>query len=309
MEGSAGQRGANAIAPGAGITNRLFGADPDQLVLPFCALTPTITCSTALMARVMRHNPDMGAPEAARQIARAWALFSAGLGNNVVEVGSTTLRMLDLKERGSVRSHAPVHAAAFKLARDQARRTDTKEARAVSGRDRDGVTAAVRRAKMDEQTTRDRETSRKPWPHLKFPNKFVHTYTVTDERGRTWDKAICTVPPNTRVNGTDVGGFALDAFMRDFHMEAKTLGRPVVLMLDPEKPVELFKGKGGERRTRIVKPWDLATGLAKGAEAYREARQAQRESAVNEPLSEQHEASVRVGAPQPSQSERSAEAR
>ena len=277
-------------APPEIVTNRLFGAVPDELAMPFCALSPTISCSTALVALVLRHarekDPRTRTTDVARELARTWALFVAGKSGNRVSVCGVPLRMLPLKEKGSIWSHAPVHATTSGGAKSSERareaRVTTKAAARALGR---AGRTRERKADMekDEQSTTQQaqapggEEKQARWPRVKFPNTFVHPYEMTDKSGKAWQKAICTIPDGVKVNGVDVGGFSLDYFLRDFHMEQKTLGKPIILALDPKEPVTLFKGRDDERVERKVMAWDLTKAMAKHAREFKERKQAERE--------------------------------
>lgn len=278
--------------PPPSFTNRLFGTNPDGLDMPFCALSPTVSCSTSLVALVLRHarakDPEVGLSDVSRDLVKAWSLLRTGKIGNRAEVCGVTVKMLPLLSKGSIWSHAPVHAPALggEPPRARAETRGVTEATIANHPGKAG-SDSERKAEMEEKVMQDvaqaaetveNEEAQDRWPRVKFPNAFVHPYSMTDQNGKEWQKAICTIPDGVKVNGVDLSGFALDTFMKDFHMEQKTLGKPVILALNPKEPVTLFKGKGDERAERKVMAWDLTKSMAKHAREFKEKKQAEREA-------------------------------
>ena len=276
------------MAPPAAFTNRLFGKGPDDLMMPFCALSPTVSCSTALVALVLRHaqrkDPSVQMTDVARDLVKAWSLLRVGKIGNRAEVCGVSLKMLPLLSKGSIWSHAPVHAAALGGEIPKVRQPQSRTHRREEVNPGKAGRHSERKADMEETVAKDVAQDpagtepRERWPRIKFPNAFVHPYEMTDQNGREWQKAICTIPDGVKVNGVDISGFAYDAFLRDFHIEQKTLGKPVILALDPKEPLTLFKGKGDEREERKVMAWDLTKSMASHAREFKAQKQSERES-------------------------------
>ena len=267
------------------LTNRLFGRDPDGLTMPFCACSPTVSCSTVVIAWVLRRRPEASPSEVASALAKAWAAYVAGKGEAVVNIAGLEIRLREYKAKGTVWSHPPVHADTYIKAHETAReraRSNDREKRA-EGR-KAPRPRAERKRNMSENAKETRE-SVDNWPHLRFPNAYVHPYEHTDKQGKTWQKAICAIPSGTKVNGVDVSGYSVDMFMRDFHVQDKALGKPVVFRMDPDRPIELFKK--GEAKTLKVMPWDLTRGLAASRKAFEREHGIERDKArENPPLDE-----------------------
>lgn len=277
-----------APRPSLKITNCLFGENPDQVTLPFCAISPTITCSTMAVSYVLRRSPDATPALVAEGLARALEAYAQG-GPRVAEVCGVEVRPDKLVEQGtawpnerelSVEDFAATRAASRAAA--QAEETQPEEERQEARRKADDK---GRSRKMPEETAERSTEGRQSWPHVKFPNAFVRPYEKEAKDGRVWQKAICAIPPGTRVNGVDVGGYKLDLFMRDFHMQSKTLGKPVVFTLDPTRPHVAFKGEGDARREVSLMAWDLTRAMAKERREYAASRA--EGTPANEPLEEQ----------------------
>ncbi len=105
--------------------------------------------------------------------------------------------------------------------------------------------------------------------HMAFPPTFVHPYTATDKNGKTWDKAIITMPRNTFLNNRDIAYYNLDVFMNDHMSEQKQQGKNVIVNVREDQPLELFKGKGELRQTILIEdPWKLAKAIKHARETY-----------------------------------------
>lgn len=109
------------------------------------------------------------------------------------------------------------------------------------------------------------------WARVNIPSQYVHPYRMNAKDGRTFDKAIISMPEGTKVNGVDVSGFALDRFMTDAMRQAKANGKQVTLSFRVDRQVDLFKGKGTDRQTiRLDGPWELVKGLKAHLAAWRD---------------------------------------
>ncbi|MBI0173962.1 hypothetical protein [Bifidobacterium sp. M0307] len=109
------------------------------------------------------------------------------------------------------------------------------------------------------------------WARVGIPSQYLRPYQMKAKDGRTFEKAIVNMPNGTRVNGVDVSGYALDRFMSDSMRQAKANGRRVTLSFPTDKRIELFKGKGAERKTlQLDNPWELVKGIKASLQPRRE---------------------------------------
>lgn len=107
------------------------------------------------------------------------------------------------------------------------------------------------------------------WAHMSFPPGFVHTYQITDRNGDEWVKALVTMPKGTYLNGVDVAYYNLDVFMSDRMLTQKANRQPVTVSIREDRQVELFHGRGDDRRQILVMdPWALATAVKQARQAY-----------------------------------------
>ena len=271
--------------PDVSIVNRLFGPDPEDVTRPFCALSPTVTCSTMAVAYVARRNPEASAAKIARELASAWEAYASadGKGPSLVKVCDVEVRLSKLDANGTIwTNESAVTREDFDRARAREVRQDRRRPRGRARNDRPqrGRRPALAEGKgkmAEERVSQETVDQRESWPRLRFPNAFVKPYEMTDQNGRPWHKAICTIPAGVHVNGVDVGGFSVDMFMRDFHMDMKTLGKPVIFRLDPDKALKAFKGRGEAQETVKLMPWDLTKALAKERREYEASKAAERE--------------------------------
>lgn len=270
------------MQPSLELTNRLFGRDPDPLRGPYCALSPTITCSTTVVAHVLRRVPDADPSRVAIELARAWSLYKADRKGGFQEVLGIPVNLITLDEKGSIWSHPPVHASAYPTAPQAP--ASAVEAKDPSPEHSHPAMNPEGQAPRSSDTMKQRET--RP-VHLKFPNAFVYPSASASSRGP--QRAICRIPPGVRVHGVDVGGYAVSLPMRDAQMDSKTLGRPIVFTVSENRVLRLFKGSGNGRHELKVRPWDLTTALAKSSREFRERKHTERGDEENTDLSNSEE--------------------
>lgn len=109
---------------------------------------------------------------------------------------------------------------------------------------------------------RTRERRRDTWPNVNIPADLTRPYTRKGRDGREWAKMIVVMPAGTTIHGTDVSGWRADRFMTQANRRQRRDGRPVNLRLRPGEPIELFHGRGAERRTlTVADPWALCTAV------------------------------------------------
>ena len=100
------------------------------------------------------------------------------------------------------------------------------------------------------------------WPNAWVANRLAHTYMLHAKDGRDWPKMIVGLPRGTAIGGQDLTGWATDMFMSAKNRRQKSEGRAVNLRFRPGTPVELFTGRGAERRTVQVDPQALVQAIA-----------------------------------------------
>ena len=111
------------------------------------------------------------------------------------------------------------------------------------------------------------------WPNAWVANRLAHTYTLHAKDGRDWPKMIVGLPRGTAIDGQDLTGWATDMFMSAKNRKQKSEGRAVNLRFRPGIPVELFTGRGTERRTMQVDPQTLVQAIAAAQKRSRDAEQ------------------------------------
>ena len=111
------------------------------------------------------------------------------------------------------------------------------------------------------------------WPNAWVANGLAHTYTLHAKDGRDWPKMIVGLPRGTAIDGQDLTGWATDMFMSGKNQKQKNEGRAVNLRFKPDTPVELFTGRGTERRTMQVNPQTLVQAIAAAQKRSRDAEQ------------------------------------
>ena len=110
------------------------------------------------------------------------------------------------------------------------------------------------------------------WPNAWVANRLAHTYILHAKDGRDWPKMIVGLPRGTAIDGQDLTGWA-DMFMSAKNRRQKSEGRAVNLRFRPGTPVELFTGRGTERRTMQVDPQTLVQAIAAAQKRSRDAEQ------------------------------------
>ena len=111
------------------------------------------------------------------------------------------------------------------------------------------------------------------WPNAWVANRLAHTYILHAKDGRDWPKMIVGLPRGTVIDGQDLTGWATDMFMSAKNRRQKSEGRAVNLRFRPGTPVELFTGRGTERRTMQVNPQTLVQAIAAAQKRSRDAEQ------------------------------------
>ena len=111
------------------------------------------------------------------------------------------------------------------------------------------------------------------WPNAWVANRLAHTYILRAKDGRDWPKMIVGLPRGTVIDGQDLTGWATDMFMSGKNQSQKNEGRAVNLRFRPGTPVELFTGRGAERRTVQVDPQTLVQAIIDAQKRSRDAEE------------------------------------
>lgn len=115
--------------------------------------------------------------------------------------------------------------------------------------------------------------TRQVWPNAWVANRLAHTYVLHAKDGRDWPKMIVGLPRGTVIDGQDLTGWATDMFMSGKNQSQKNEGRAVNLRFRPGTPVELFTGRGAERRTMQVDPQTLVQAIVDAQKRNRDAEE------------------------------------
>ena len=115
--------------------------------------------------------------------------------------------------------------------------------------------------------------ARQVWPNAWVANRLAHTYILHAKDGRDWPKMIVGLPRGTVIDGQDLTGWATDMFMSGKNQSQKNEGRAVNLRFRPGTPVELFTGRGTERRTMQVDPQTLVQAIIDAQKRSRDAEE------------------------------------
>ena len=138
-----------------------------------------------------------------------------------------------------------------------------------TGRSADPADETPERQEPAHATTATRQV----WPNAWVANRLAHIYILHAKDGRDWPKMIVGLPRGTVIDGQDLTGWATDMFMSGKNQSQKNEGRAVNLRFRPGTPVELFTGRGTERRTMQVDPQTLVQAIAAAQKRSRDAEQ------------------------------------
>ena len=132
--------------------------------------------------------------------------------------------------------------------------------------------------KNENQTEKAQE-----WVNVKFPPGFAHPYEFTDKTGKTWEKAIINIPPNTKMNGVDLTGYSVDVFLNNRQMSQIANGDSLTCGFKAGEKIELFQGKGEDQKTLQVDPWNLTKAIKTQRDEYAATKAAEREASKEAP--------------------------
>lgn len=132
---------------------------------------------------------------------------------------------------------------------------------------------AVEPTAATQTPARTATATKQVWPNAWVANRLAHTYILHAKDGRDWPKMIVGLPRGTAIDGQDLTGWATDMFMSAKNRRQKSEGRAVNLRFRPGTPVELFTGRGTERRTIQVDPQTLVQAIIDAQKRSRDAEQ------------------------------------
>lgn len=138
-----------------------------------------------------------------------------------------------------------------------------------TGRSADPADETPERQEPVHATTATRQV----WPNAWVANRLAHIYILHAKDGRDWPKMIVGLPRGTVIDGQDLTGWATDMFMSGKNQSQKNEGRAVNLRFRPGTPVELFTGRGAERRTVQVDPQTLVQAIIDAQKRSRDAEE------------------------------------
>ena len=121
---------------------------------------------------------------------------------------------------------------------------------------------------VTQTPARTAAATKQVWPNAWVANRLAHTYILHAKDGRDWPKMIVGLPRGTAIDGKDLTGWATDMFM-----SAKNQRRAVNIRFRPGTPVELFTGRGAERRTMQVDPQTLVQAVIDAQKRNRDAEE------------------------------------
>lgn len=124
---------------------------------------------------------------------------------------------------------------------------------------------------VTQTPARTAAATKQVWPNAWVANRLAHTYILHAKDGRDWPKMIVGLPRGTAIDGKDLAGWATDMFMSAKNQRQKNEGRAVNIRFRPGTPVELFTGRGAERRTMQVDPQTLVQAVIDAQKHNRDA--------------------------------------
>ena len=124
---------------------------------------------------------------------------------------------------------------------------------------------------VTQTPARTAAATKQVWPNAWVANRLAHTYILHAKDGRDWPKMIVGLPRGTAIDGKDLTGWATDMFMSAKNQRQKNEGRAVNIRFRPGTPVELFTGRGAERRTMQVDPQTLVQAVIDAQKRNRDA--------------------------------------
>lgn len=121
------------------------------------------------------------------------------------------------------------------------------------------------------------------YARVKMPAAFLTPYKFTSKDGREFDKAYVRIPPETKVNGIDLGGYSCDVFLSEYMIGKILAGEQVTLRFNEAEKVAVWTGKRDDPehpyKRYEVSPWALVKGIKAANEEFKVKKAAEREAA------------------------------
>lgn len=89
-------------------------------------------------------------------------------------------------------------------------------------------------------------------PAMRVPARLVRPYTRHGRDGRDWNKMVIHLPEGTTIDGRHWDWWNIDRFMNPRQQQAHARGEAVMVTFKPGEQVELWRGKGTQRRAETI---------------------------------------------------------
>lgn len=108
-------------------------------------------------------------------------------------------------------------------------------------------------------------------PAMRVPARLVRPYTRHGRDGRDWNKMIIRLPQGTTVDGRHWDWWNIDRFMNPRQQQAHARGEDIMVTFKPGEQVELWRGKGPQRRAETIDATALCEAVGKTLHPDRDA--------------------------------------
>lgn len=108
-------------------------------------------------------------------------------------------------------------------------------------------------------------------PAMRVPARLVRPYTRHGRDGRDWNKMVIRLPQGTTVDGRHWDWWNIDRFMNPRQQQAHARGEDIMVTFKPGEQVELWRGKGPQRRAETIDATALCEAVGKALHPDRDA--------------------------------------
>ncbi len=108
-------------------------------------------------------------------------------------------------------------------------------------------------------------------PAMRVPARLVRPYTRHGRDGRDWNKMIIRLPQGTTVDGRHWDWWNIDRFMNPRQQQSHARGEDIMVTFKPGEQVELWRGKGPQRRAETIDATALCEAVGKTLHPDRDA--------------------------------------
>lgn len=108
-------------------------------------------------------------------------------------------------------------------------------------------------------------------PAMRVPARLVRPYTRHGRDGRDWNKMVIRLPQGTTVDGRHWDWWNIDRFMNPRQQQAHARGEDIMVTFKPGEQVELWRGKGPQRRAETIDATALCEAVGKTLHPDRDA--------------------------------------